>query len=124
MRLFDLCYKGEVHKIQLDVSFYEVNGNLAIRMIECENGMPAEPWSTLTINTGIKCRQYCAYIDVDKNGKEILAWIEDNRLAVPTGNSIAGYPEYRFNSELLREIMLEDYIQGHMHLSKSFSTGA
>lgn len=121
MRLFDLCYKGEVHKIQLNVSFYEANGNLGIRMIEWENGMPGEPWSTLTINTGIKCRECCAYIDVNKNGKEILAWIEENRLAVPTGNSIAGYPEYRFDYELLREITLEEYIQGHMHLSKSFS---
>lgn len=109
MRLFDLCCMGEVHKIQLNVSFYEANGNLAIRMIEWENGMPAGPWSTLTINMGIKCHKDCAYIDVNRNGKEILAWLEENRLAVPTGNSIAGYPEYRFNHELLKEIVLEDY---------------
>ena len=74
-------------------------------------------------NDRVGGRNVCRAMDYS-NGKEILAWIEDDRLAVPTGNSIAGYPEYRFDYELLREIILEEYIQGHMHLSKSFSPRA
>ena len=39
-------------------------------------------------NDRVGGRNVCRAMDYS-NGKEILAWIEDDRLAVPTGNSIA-----------------------------------
>lgn len=107
MKLFDLCYMGEVHKVQLKAGYYESNGNLAIQMIECEDGVPAWPWSTLTVNLGVDCPKDCAYIDVNNNGSEILSWITENGLAVPTGNVSAGYPEYCFDHKILEGIELE-----------------
>lgn len=111
MKLFDLYHKGVLHKIQLEASFYEENGNLSIRMIEWEGGIPAGPWSVLTINLSVKCQKDRAYIDVYRNGNEILMFIAENRLAFPTGNIFAGYPEYQFDHEILKEIGMIGHVR-------------
>lgn len=111
MKIFDLEYHGETHKIQLNVGSY-MGGNLAVTMVEWEDGIP-EPWSTLTINLTPDCPRDCAYIDINNNGCEITAWIINNGLAAPTGNverrGNCEYPEYRFDRKVLEEIDPEGY---------------
>ena len=52
-------------------------------------------------------------MDVNKFGKDILTWIEQNGLGRPTGRSqrsgFVVYPEYRFDSERLKELDDEGY---------------
>lgn len=105
MKTFSLISNGTVHDIKLGVSFYEMGGNLGIRMIKLNGKIQKEPWSTLTINflKEPMCEKDCSYIDVYKNGREILEWIAKNKLAMPTGriSNAFGYPEYRFNPYIL-----------------------
>lgn len=112
MKTFDLEQYGAVHKIQLSVSSYSSEGNLAIIMTAWEGGN-AEPWDTLTVNLGSVRPRDCAFIDTNDNGSEILAWIVRHGLAVPTGltarSGYCEYPEYRFRPEVLRELDPEGY---------------
>ena len=112
MKIFTLIHNGTVHDIKLEVSFYEMGGNLAIRMTEINGKIQGEPWSTLTINLPKEhiCEKDCSYIDTYKNGRKILEWIAKNKLAIPTGRiSVLGYPEYRFNPYILAEADPEGY---------------
>ena len=111
MKIFDLESYGRTHKIQLNITSYN-EGNLAISMTSWEDGEP-EPWSSLTVNMP-SCRpRNCAYIDTNNNDQEILAWIIQNGLAVPTGNTAYSgyceYPEYRFRPDILEQIDPEGY---------------
>lgn len=112
MKMFDFEKYGKMHKIQLNVTAYQDNGNLAITMTAWESGAP-EPWSTLTVNLDSICPKDCAFIDTNNNGSDILAWIIRNGLAVPTGiyerSGYCEYPQYRFRSEILKELDPEGY---------------
>lgn len=67
---------GKSIPVRLQVRSY-LNGNLAIQMITCEDG---EPWNTLTVNLGGKCKKDCAFIDTNNNGDSILPWLVRNGL--------------------------------------------
>ena len=54
---------GRSIPVTLQVRSY-LNGNLAIQMLTCEDG---EPWNTLTVNLGEKCKKDCAFIDTNNN---------------------------------------------------------
>lgn len=115
-RRFELEKYGKVYPISLEVNSY-VGGNLAIQMYSWEDGYP-EPWDLLTVNLGGIREKDCAFIDINHNGQEILAWVTRYGLAVPTGRSgrsgFCSYPEYRFKETALREIDpdgYEDYLK-------------
>lgn len=103
-KILNLRAYGEMHEIWLNVIYYMNNGNLYIRMMDCDGDMPVETWSVLTVNLDAVCDKDCAYIDIYNNGIEILDWIKENELGVPTGIIREGYPEYRFKPEVLSEI--------------------
>lgn len=108
MKTFKLLHNGEEHHIHLEVSFYEMGGNLGIRLVEHDG----EPWSTLTINLihEPKCAKDCAYVNTYNNGKEISDWLMENGLAAPTGRvSCSGYPEYQFDPHALAEADPQGY---------------
>lgn len=93
---------GSNHPIELLKSSYCNNGNLAIEMVTYEDGYP-EPWSMLTVNLDDVLEPDCAYVDINNNGEDITAWIEQNSLGTPTGHigysGFCVYPEYKFNLE-------------------------
>jgi hypothetical protein len=85
------------------------NNNLAIQLVTWEEGYP-EVWSDLTVNLEDNLESDCAYIDINNNGVEILQWIEDNKLGVPTGkitySGFCQYPQYKINLDLLSNMEL------------------
>ena len=93
---------GRIHPITLEFERYAVNNGLAIEMVTWEEGYP-EPWSMLTVNLDDQLESDCAYVDTNNNGQDITAWIEQNKLGVPTGrigfSGFCTYPEYRFAIE-------------------------
>ena len=95
---------GKEHPITFYVHKYANNGNLCISMYTNEDGFP-EPWSTLTVNLGVKCKENCAFIDVNNNGMEIIDWLVDNNLGrVLPREKISGfciYPEFEFDMEAI-----------------------
>lgn len=110
-RQLELNKYGRNNLITLKVASY-MEGNLAIQMISWEDGFP-EPWNTLTVNLDGMRKKDCAFIDINNNGKEILAWIIRYGLAVPTGvwknSGYCSYPEYRFKESVLHEMDPEGY---------------
>lgn len=115
-RRFEIKKYGTVYPISLEINSY-LDGNLAIQMYSWEDGYP-EPWDLLTVNLGGIREKDCAFIDINHNGQEILAWIIRYGLAVPTGrfgrSGFCSYPEYRFKEIVLREIDpkgYEDYLK-------------
>ena len=92
---------GKVHDITFQLDRYAFRGGLAILM-NCNEDFPNEPYGILTVNledyptSGNK-----AFVDTNNLGDEILAWIEENNLGVPTGeigySGFCVYPEYSFN---------------------------
>ena len=50
---------GKTHPIEFQFDNYVDNGNLYVGMITAEDGYP-EPWSSLTVNLGVKCADNCA----------------------------------------------------------------
>lgn len=93
--------------VTFEKSRYIDQNNLYIRIVTWEEGYP-EPWSDLTVNLGVKCEENTAYIDVNNNGPEILDFIIDNGLGVPTGKMLPSgfcvYPEVRFRETFMNEI--------------------
>lgn len=115
-RRFEIKKYGTVYPISLEINSY-LDGNLAIQMYSWEDGYP-EPWDLLTVNLGGIREKDCAFIDINHNGQEILAWIIRYGLAVPTGrfgrSGFCSYPEYRSKEIVLREIDpkgYEDYLK-------------
>lgn len=100
------------HPITFELNHYCENNNLHVGMFTWEEGWP-EPWSTLTVNLSVKCRDNCAFIDVNNNGDDIIEWLISNNLGKLTGRTqLSGwcvYPEFEFNMEELQKyIKLED----------------
>lgn len=62
---------GRKYPIQLKVTSYLNNGNLAIQMYDWIEGYP-EPWAMLTVNLWDMCEKDCAYVDTNNNGKKFL----------------------------------------------------
>ena len=115
MKLFDLkCYELLL-KIQLKIFNYLVGGSLGIMMISWEDGV-SELWGALTVNlVHLQLGKDCAFIDVNNNGEEILAWIVRNGLGTPTGriafNGYCAYLEYHFNMDILKKLDPEGYAE-------------
>ena len=103
---------GRKYPIQLKVTSYLNNGNLAIQMYDWIEGYP-EPWAMLTVNLWDVCEKDCAYVDTNNNGKKILDWIKKNNLGRVTGrercSGYCKYPEVHFNEERLRELDQDGY---------------
>ena len=102
---------GTTFPVRLLVAKY-CNGNLAIKLLfwnECF----WDVWTVLTVNLLELCDTDCAYIDINNNGDEILAWLVKSGLAVPTGRSArsgyCNYPEYRFAPDVLKHLDPDGY---------------
>lgn len=103
---------GKKYPIQVKVSSYLNNGNLAIQMYDWMEGYP-ELWATLTVNLWEMCEKDCSYVDTNNHGKKILDWIKKNNLGRVTGRECCSgycrYPEVHFNEERLRELDPDGY---------------
>lgn len=101
---------GKEHPMTFELNSYVDNGNLYVGLITHEEGYPA-PWSNLTVNLGVKCDADCAFIDINNNGSEIIAWLIANDLGFPTGyikpSGFCVYPEFRFNMDILMQYVKE-----------------
>lgn len=95
-----------VHPMTFELNRYMDNGNLYVGLITHEDGYPA-PWQNLTVNLGVKCEENCAFIDVNNNGNEIVAWLISHKLGKITGkvrsSGFCVYPEFEFNMKELRK---------------------
>ena len=125
--LLNLPWHGGTVPVDVKVSSYYSNGNLALSLQNWTHGEP-EPWGNLTVNLGILMGQDCAFVDVNNFGNEILPWIEKNGIAVPTGRTrLSGmvfYPEYRFHGEKLAEldsVGYQRYLDNHQNQSLGMS---
>ena len=98
------------HPMTFDIDIYLKNGNLYVGLITHEEGYP-EPWSNLTVNLGVKCKENCAFIDTNNNGNEIIEWLCENKLGSLTGNmwpsGFCVYPEFKFNMDVLMQYVKE-----------------
>ncbi len=110
MKCLILNKYGKEHPITFDFDRYLQNGNLYVGLVTHEEGYP-EPWSDLTVNLGVKCRENCAYIDINNNGNEIIEWLCENKLGSPTGHMIPSgfcvYPEFKFDMNELMQYVEE-----------------
>ena len=80
------------------------NGSLAVEMITNSDGY-WEPWATVTVNLGRAMGRF-AFLDTN-NFPEGPKFLEDNGLAVPTGDMAASgyctYPLYEFTDKFFAE---------------------
>lgn len=103
---------GTTFPVALKIARYNT-GNLAVILMRKEEAGYWDVWTVLTVSLPVLCDTNCAYIDVNNNGEEILEWLTQNQLAVPTGRSersgYCEYPEYRFNRAALKHLDPEGY---------------
>lgn len=113
--MINLLKYGKVHPMTFKIANYAENGNLYVGLITHEDGYPA-PWSDLTVNLSVKCKDNCAFLDTNHNGNEIIMWLEERGFGHCTGNLMPSgwcvYPEFEFNMEKLMEHVTEDYRNG------------
>lgn len=111
MKTLTLNAWGKDHEISFHLANYANNNNLYIGLITHDEGS-LEPWSDLTVNLGSKLPPDRAYVDLNNNGREIINWLIDNELAIPTfATKISGfceYPEFIFNMPKLIEYVTLD----------------
>lgn len=111
MQTLTLNAWGKDHKISFHLANY-TNNNLYIGLrMHDEDGI--EPWSDLTVNLDVKLPPDRAYVDINNNGREILNWLIDNELAIPTFSTrISGfceYPEFIFNMpKIMKYVTLDE----------------
>ena len=110
MKTLTLSRYGNEHPVTFEINHYLANGNLYVGLVTHKEGYP-QPYSSLTVNLGVKCKANCAFIDINNNGMEILDWLTDNNLGrITAREKVSGfciYPEFEFNIDALME-----YVQG------------
>jgi hypothetical protein len=111
MKTITLERYGKKHPMCFNTAKYAENGNLYVGLTTMIEGWP-EPWSNLTVNLSVKCKENCAFIDTNNNGNEIITWLEENNLGETTGRiAFSGwcvYPEFEFNMEELMKHVVSD----------------
>lgn len=100
----NLIKYGAVHPMTFKTSNYADNGNLYVGLIVHEEEY-AVPWSDVTVNLGVKCKENCAFIDTNNNGTEIIEWLMTHQLGRLTGrmetSGFCVYPEFKFDMKVL-----------------------
>ncbi len=108
MKTLSMYAWGKVHPMTFETATYLQNGNLYVGLRTNIEGYP-EPWSDLTVNLGVPCKENCGFIDINNNGYGIIDWLTENELGEITGREkVSGfcvYPEFAFNMEKLKEYM-------------------
>lgn len=102
MATLNLNAWGRNHHIKLTTNTYAENGNLYVGLVCWDDRFP-EPWSDLTVNLSVPCKKNCAFIDINNNGDEIVAWLKLNKLGKLTGrmgmSGYCAYPEFEFDMD-------------------------
>ena len=100
---------GKDHPISFTLNEYADNGNLCVQAWTHEYEFP-EPWSTITVNLGIKCPEGFAFIDTNNN-PGIIGWLEANNLGkrtyVTRQSGFCEYEAFKFNMEELNKYVEE-----------------
>ena len=114
MRLPFIDDFGNKYNITLKISSYEEGGSLDIAMLYYDIDFKTDmPYGVLTVNLCQELEPDCAFVDTNNCGENIMRFIEDNKIGVPTGKTARSgfctYPEVKFNLERIREIENESY---------------
>lgn len=102
-------YKFNGYDIWFTKSFYAYGGSLAI-LSHCSEG----PYATFTVCLEDEPEdQECAFIDTNNLGNGVCSFLEDNKIAFPTGrygdSGYCTYPEYRFDKKFLENCDTRGY---------------
>ena len=97
-------------EVSIRVDKYMYNNTLAIHLI-CENEEDKGcPYGSLTVNLPVSDKLASdtkAFVDVNNMGKEIIAFIEDNKLGSYAGivgsSGFCTYPLYEFDLNRLKQ---------------------
>lgn len=117
MKKYKMPYLGKNRKIRLRIASYQNNGNLAIE-IEVKSGLfHWEAWDMLTVNVVPQSGPNFALIDTNKLGDDVVSWLVEKKLAVPTSwaerSGFCLYPQVMFHTDALTQADPEGY-QGHI----------
>lgn len=109
MKTYKLEKYGETYEIALAKGTYASNGTLAILMYLVENGEITELWNDLTTNIPMSsAHDNFAYIDTNNNGKDIVEWLEKNKIGKDTLSTASSgwcvYPLFKFDKKVLAEM--------------------
>lgn len=106
---------GTDHHISFTLHKYAENENLCVQALAHEDGF-IEPWSTLTVNLGIKCPEGFAFIDTNNN-PGIIGWLEANNLGKRTYiTEWSGFCEYEMFKFDMAELNKYVYDGGIMNV--------
>ena len=104
---------GGIKEVRLCVHSYDLYGNLAIETRIRTGPFRWETADMLTVNISPRGNADYALIDTNKLGGNILAWLEETHLAIPTDreeqSGFCIYPECHFNPELLMNVDPKGY---------------
>ena len=108
-KIYELNAYGKEHKIILGKTSYCNNNTICVLMFEVFKDGHEEPWGDLTVNLecnlGLANADDCQFIDTNNLGKDIIKWLEDNKIATFTGlawpSGFCVYPLVFFNNEAL-----------------------
>lgn len=101
---------GKTFKVRPVFSNYMVNSGLALTLI----GYDHIPFGTVTVNLidEVLTDDFCAFIDTNNMGLEIVEWLEKNDFGERTGkigcSGFCSYPEFRFNPVIVKLYKLEE----------------
>ena len=116
-KVYILNAYGKDHKIILGKTSYRNNNTIAVLMIEVFDDGHEEDWATLTVNLecnlGLANADDSQFIDTNNLGKDIIKWLEDNKIATFTGLSwpsgFCVYPLVFFNKDALASMRKFQY---------------
>ena len=111
--MINLHKYGTNHPMTFELANYADNGTLYVGLLTNEDGY-AEPWQNLTVNLNesSRCKSFCAFIDTNNNGNEIIDWLVANHLGELTDRyAYSGwcvYPEFAFDMDELMKHVARD----------------
>ena len=108
MKTLTLNRYGNEHPMTFEINHYLQNGNLYVGLVTHKEGYP-QPYGSLTVNLGVKCKANCAFIDINNNGNDIIPWLVKSEICKLTGriqsSGFCIYPEVEFDVKKLSEYM-------------------
>lgn len=107
MKTYQRRYMGKKQTVRLRVASYRNNGNLAVQMEYRRHLFSWQSGDVLTVNLTDQEEPDSAYIDTNNLGDEVVTWLEETGLAIPTGwlerSGFCHYPQVVFDRNALKE---------------------